>query len=101
MTLRCKVDEETDVVCPDQVIHEGLISDVSMDKCQVFGIGGKAGTIACIGERIKNHKVIIRVGLPPVINKIRADKSGAAGDEEIHKKSNVWTCDETGQPTRS
>ncbi len=48
---------------------------------QCFQIGALPG----VGESVQYNDVMIRVFLRPLAGKARADKTGSAGDENVHK----------------
>ena len=72
----------------------GKVSDIALDK-----------DMPCIAIQIRERSAVTRISqqikidqfadfpvgrLQGETDKIAADKSGAAGDEEVHKRSDVW-----------
>jgi hypothetical protein len=67
----------------DQSIDDCGITDVALNQPEA--VPGKAGQrlrVAGVGELIKDCDVVVRV-LQYVVDKVRTDETGAAGDEEF------------------
>ena len=94
MRLRRKIQHRVDLVLAQQLGHQSSVSDIALDK-----------DMPCIAIQIRERSAVTRISqqieidqfadfpvgrLQGETDKIAADKSGAAGDEEVHKRSDVW-----------
>jgi hypothetical protein len=82
MAFRGKVDDGVNGMFLQQGLHQRPIANVPVHKAKVRLTlhRRQAGEIPRIGQGIQNHHSIQRVAGHPVVDKIGADKSGAARD---------------------
>ncbi len=90
MRLRRKVKHRVNLVLPQQLGYEGGIPDIAFDKYvpRVPIEIGQRTAIARISQQVEVDQFAdfpIR-RLQGEANKIAADKSGTAGNEEVHRK---------------
>src|SRR5215471_12936183 len=84
MRLCGKVYDQVDFLLVEKLIEEHAIANVSLDEShlRVAVSRRKARQVACIGQCIEYDDSIGWVFPQPIVNKVRADESGAAGDED-------------------
>ena len=82
MALGREMDDRVDAVIGDQGGDARRILDVAfdeMDAVQALQIGA----IARISERVEHDDPVLRMGLSPEADEVRADEAGASGHEKI------------------
>ena len=86
MTFSGKIYHHIRLLCFKQFIYCFTVTDIRLYK-QKFWIGHsrlQCGKIACIGKLVQTDNPIIRMGLQHMKNKIAANKSGTASNNNSH-----------------
>jgi len=78
-----KMHDRVNVFLTQECLNHVPIDDVAFHESIIIvaGHGLQAGKIARVRERIENDESILRVPGRPLLHEIRANESGAAGDE--------------------
>ena len=86
MGLRRKVDHHIRLFLLEEPEHKGPVCNVALDKfiirlvlhrLQVF-------QIACIGQLVQVDDLILWIGVDQILNHYASDKTGAAGNDDLH-----------------
>ncbi|MNC31830.1 hypothetical protein D3C75_801650 [compost metagenome] len=86
MGLRGKIDHRIEAFFCEQLIDEGVVSNISLDKgvarisLQHADIVGIAG----VGQGIQVHHFAVGMFLQSAADVVASDKSGSAGDKNLH-----------------
>ena len=70
----------------EKMVHGGPVTDVALYKAEpgAAGDGHQVGQVRGVGELVQAENPEVPVGFHHVENKVGADKSGAAGNENGH-----------------
>jgi hypothetical protein len=82
--LRSKVHDSIESVFAKQSLDQGAVANVPPNEAK-FGPphrGLKVGCIAGVSQRIEYHKTLARIVTESVVNEVRADEAGTAGDQD-------------------
>ena len=84
MRLRREMHNRVCCVFNEQVLYQLQVTNIAMHKAisRLSRHRLQIGPIARIRQRIEDHDTIIRLLRCPVANKIGADKTSAAGNEQ-------------------
>src|SRR5438270_10253950 len=93
MAFGCEMNHSARSMSLKQAAHQFLITDVTMNKLMAGVLAEclKIGEIAGVGEPVQvDDRGIFQ--LDPAVNKVRPDKSRAAGHDDgvSHKKHLAW-----------
>ena len=80
-----EVDDGVDVVLPQRRLGEVAVADVALDEDDPLLDGRQALAVPRVREQVVDDDVVVRVPLEPVVDEVRADEAGSAGDEEAHR----------------
>ena len=88
MAFRGEVHDDVGMLLLKKLIDGGPVTDVRLYKAEVGMIhnGGQGGQVARVGQLVQTHDPVIRVLSQHVEDEIAADESGAAGDNDGHRK---------------
>lgn len=77
-----------DIDAFERLVDDLWVGDTAVNKAvmrRILGDVDKIRRITGVGERIEVGDEIVRVGAPPITNKVTADKPGTSGDKNMHK----------------
>ncbi len=79
-----KMDDGVNRLICEQAPYQIMIANIALDKAKIILLANrvKVGTIASIGQGIKDNNPAVRIGLEPEVDKIGPDKASAASDKE-------------------
>ena len=96
------------------VSRELAVADVALDEHDPVLDRREVRPVARVGQEVVDDDVVVRVVLEPVVDEVRADEAGAAGDEKSHRAEGYAIalveagsarpsrqCGSTGAPARS
>jgi hypothetical protein len=98
--LRCKADDR--LAAGDRRLHRRWIGDVAQQEAvaAILGDVGKVVEIAGVGQLVETNDLIARRP-QQMMNEVRADESGPAGDEDLHRvPCCLSTCSRTSVEAR-
>ena len=84
---RCQVDDR--VASPDSAARDLAIGDVAADRCV------RPGRMMARGDEVEDDRLVAAGGED--IENMRADESGAAGDENPHSAASARVSSEEGR----
>lgn len=86
MGFGSKIDNHVRMLFLKQPIHCRPIANISLDEAEIFIPHNRLQRrqISGIGQLIQAHDAVLRICLKHVKHKITANKSGAAGNDDIH-----------------
>ena len=84
MRLGREVDDGVDVVLPQRRLGELAVADVTLDEDDAILDGREALAVAGIRQQVVDGHVVVGMTFEPVVDEVRADEAGSAGDEEAH-----------------
>ena len=94
--LRGEVDDGVDGLVGERLRREVEVGDVALHEHDPVLDIREARAVAGVGEEVVDDDVVVRVALEPVVDEVRADEAGSAGDEQSHGcegyPSLVTTC---------
>ena len=61
------------------------VADVSLHEDDPVLDGREALPVSGVGQQVVGDDVVVRVLLEPVVDEVRADEAGRAGDEKSHR----------------
>ncbi len=87
------MDYAVDMMVGYDVAHGVEIGNVGADECIVGGVlyVSEVGEVSGVCEFVEIHDVVIRILVDEQAHNVRADESGAAGDEDVTFHS-VFSC---------
>ena len=94
MGFRREIDDEIGMLLPEQVKNRLPVADVGPDEAEhgVVQQRLQRGEVARVGQLVQTDQPVLRMGLAQVEKKVAADKTGAAGYQNGHKRCllTVW-----------
>ena len=84
--LRREVDDDVDLVLPQGRLGELAVADVALDEDDPLLDGREALAVPRVREQVVDDNVVVGMPLEPVVDEVRADEAGSAGDEEAHRR---------------
>jgi len=80
-----EVRHGVDALVLHEPVDELLVADVALHEAEV---GLALGVLEVqraprVRERVQHHHPVLRMRLQPMVQEIRADEAGAAGDEDL------------------
>ena len=86
MGLCRKVNHDVQMFFFKQLIHSFAVTDVSLHKAEVRIIHNRCqcGQIACVGQLVQTDDPLIRILLQHMKHKVTTNKTGTAGNNNIH-----------------
>ena len=92
MRLGGEVGDGVDLVFGEELRDEGGVADVTVGEnvARVAREVGEVGGVAGVGEGVEIDELRERRAFfeEALTDEVRADKAGAAGDEEVHTEKN-------------
>jgi hypothetical protein len=87
VALGCEMDD--DVAATHQVVDEGGVGHRSVHELDVVAHRGQRGLVARVGECVEHGDRVLGVIAQGVVDEVGTDESGASGDEQTHRRSNL------------
>ncbi len=85
MRLGREVDDDVDRVVAQSRLGQRAIADVAFDEVDPLLDRGQALPVAGVREQVVDDDMVVGMPFEPVVDEVRADEAGAAGDEESHR----------------
>ena len=89
MRLGGEVDDDVDALVAERRLGQLAIADVALHEHDPVLDGREVRPVARVREQVVDDDVVVRVALEPVVDEVRADEPGAAGDEEPHARKAI------------
>ncbi len=77
-----EVDDDLDLVLAQDVLDDVEVGDVGLDERNVGAF--EIRPVSGVGQKVERDDAVVRVPLEPVVDEVRADEAGRAGDEDSH-----------------
>ena len=71
----------------EQPLTELEVADVPVDELDPVLHVGEAAAVAGIRQEVEDDDAVVGMAFEPVVDEVRADEAGAAGDDEEHGAS--------------
>ena len=84
MRLGREVHDDVDLLLAQRPLGELAVADVPLDEDDPVLDGREALPVARVGQQVVGDDVVVRIALEPVVDEVRADEPGRAGDEKSH-----------------
>jgi hypothetical protein len=79
-----EVHHDVDAVLPQQRLDGRQVTDVAVDEGDPLAHAVQVGGVAGVRQRVQRDDAVGRVPAGPVVDEVRADEAGRAGDEQVH-----------------
>ena len=79
-----EVDDGVDPLLAKRLLGELAVADVSLHEDDPVLDRREALPVAGVGQQVVGDDVVVRMLLEPVVDEVRADEAGRAGDEKSH-----------------
>ena len=89
VALSCEVYHDVRMLLLEKLVNSVTVCDAFLYKAEVRFVHDrcKSGKVSGIGQAVQAYDTVIRMSLHHMKNKVASDKSGAAGNDDCHKKS--------------
>ena len=77
-----EVDDDLDLVLAEDVFDDVEIGDVGLDERNVGAF--EIRPVSGVGQKVERDDAVVRVLPEPVVDEVRPDETGRAGDEDPH-----------------
>ena len=86
MRFRRKIDDHIRMLLFKQPIHRVAVTDISLDKTEIILLHNRCQRrqIPSIRQLIQTNHPVLRVLLQHMKHKVRSNKPGTAGDDDVH-----------------
>ena len=85
MRLGREVHDDVDPLARKRLLRELDVADVALDEDDPVLDVDEARAVAGVRQQVVGDDVVVRVLLEPVVDEVRADEAGPAGDEKTHR----------------
>ena len=100
MRLRGEVDDDLDALVAERPLGRLAVADVAVTNTMRSSTVGEVGTVSRIGQEVVHDDVVRRVAGEPVVDEVRADEPGPAGDEQSHRRKASCVDSQGSQSSR-
>ena len=80
-----EIDDGVDLVLPQRSLGELAVADVPLDEDDPVLHRREALAVSSVREQVVDDDMVVGMPPEPVVDEVRADEAGSAGDEEAHR----------------